>query len=120
MAPFAGDQMRGRCPVRVIDHQRIGLPLGIVLASVAGMLLGSIYVAQPTIGGLVSLKAFVVVIFGGMGSFPAAEWAEQDLLANYGVERLAPCEGVTEHFFAVGTEKKVQHPLVQRVLDGIA
>jgi LysR family transcriptional activator of nhaA len=56
----------------------------------------------------------------GMGIFPAAEWAEQDLLANYGVERLAPCEGVTEHFFAVGTEKKVQHPLVQRVLDGIA
>ena len=56
----------------------------------------------------------------GMGIFPAAEWAEQDLLANYGDERLAPCEGVTEHFFAVGTEKKVQHPLVQRVLDGIA
>jgi LysR family transcriptional activator of nhaA len=56
----------------------------------------------------------------GMGIFPAAEWAEQDLLANYGVERLASCEGVTEHFFAVGTEKKVQHPLVQRVLDGIA
>lgn len=56
----------------------------------------------------------------GMGIFPAAEWAEQDLLANYGVERLAPCGGVTEHFFAVGTEKKVQHPLVQRVLDGIA
>lgn len=56
----------------------------------------------------------------GMGIFPAAEWAEQDLLANYGVERLALCEGVTEHFFAVGTEKKVQHPLVQRVLDGIA
>ena len=56
----------------------------------------------------------------GMGIFPAAEWAEQDLLANYGVERLAPCEGVTEHFFAVGTEKKVQHPLVQRVLDGMA
>lgn len=56
----------------------------------------------------------------GMGIFPAAEWAEQDLLANYGVERLAPCEGVTEHFFAVGTEKKVQHPLVQRVLSGIA
>ncbi len=56
----------------------------------------------------------------GMGIFPAAEWAEQDLLANYGVERLAPCEGVTEHFFAVGTEKKVQHPLVQRVLSEIA
>lgn len=46
--------------------------MGVVLAGIAGMLLGSIYVAQPTIGGLVSLKAFVVVIFGGMGSFPGA------------------------------------------------
>jgi branched-chain amino acid transport system permease protein len=36
------------------------------------MLLGSIYVAQATIGGLVSLKAFVVVILGGMGSFAGA------------------------------------------------
>jgi branched-chain amino acid transport system permease protein len=46
--------------------------MGTVLASLAGMLLGSIYVAQATIGGLVSLKAFVVVILGGMGSFAGA------------------------------------------------
>src|SRR3954447_9121140 len=46
--------------------------LGSVVAGLAGMLLGSIYVAQPTIGGLVSLKAFVVVILGGMGSFAGA------------------------------------------------
>lgn len=55
----------------------------------------------------------------GMGIFPAAEWAEEDLLANYGVRRLAACDGVAENFFAVGTEKKVQHPLVQRVLQGL-
>jgi branched-chain amino acid transport system permease protein len=46
--------------------------LGTILAGVAGMLLGSIYVAQATIGGLVSLKAFVVVILGGLGSFAGA------------------------------------------------
>jgi len=46
--------------------------MGTILAGVAGMLLGSIYVAQATIGGLVSLKAFVVVILGGMGSFAGA------------------------------------------------
>jgi branched-chain amino acid transport system permease protein len=46
--------------------------LGAALAGVAGMLLGSIYVAQANIGGLVSLKAFVVVILGGMGSFAGA------------------------------------------------
>jgi branched-chain amino acid transport system permease protein len=48
------------------------LALGAALAGAAGMLLGSVYVAQATIGGLVSLKAFVVVILGGMGSFAGA------------------------------------------------
>lgn len=52
----------------------------------------------------------------GMGVFPAAEWVHDDLLAHYAVQRIGPCEGVTEHFFAIGTEKKVQHPLVQRLL----
>jgi LysR family transcriptional regulator, transcriptional activator of nhaA len=52
----------------------------------------------------------------GMGVFPAAEWAHEDLLAHYAVQRIGPCEGVTEHFFAIGTEKKVHHPLVQRLL----
>jgi LysR family transcriptional activator of nhaA len=52
----------------------------------------------------------------GMGVFPAAEWVHDDLLAHYAVQRIGPCEGVTEQFFAIGTEKKVQHPLVQRLL----
>jgi len=52
----------------------------------------------------------------GLGVFPAAEWVHDDLLAHYAVRRLGSCEGVTEHFFAIGTEKKVQHPLVQRLL----
>lgn len=52
----------------------------------------------------------------GMGVFPAAEWVHDDLLAHYAVTRLGPCEGVHEQFFAIGTEKKVQHPLVQRLL----
>ena len=52
----------------------------------------------------------------GMGVFPAAEWVHDDLVARYGVVRIGRCEGVVEHFFAIGTEKKVQHPLVQRLL----
>lgn len=52
----------------------------------------------------------------GMGVFPAAEWVHEDLLAHYAVQRLGNCDGVTEHFYALGTEKKVQHPLVQRLL----
>jgi len=52
----------------------------------------------------------------GMGAFPAAEWVHDDLLAYYAVERFDSCDGVSEHLFAIGTEKKVHHPLVQRLL----
>ncbi|MFZ2649297.1 MAG: LysR family transcriptional regulator [Burkholderiaceae bacterium] len=54
----------------------------------------------------------------GMGVFPAAELVHADLIANYGVKRVGRSEGVEEHFFAIGTEKKVLHPLVQRLLAG--
>ncbi|MFP1684407.1 branched-chain amino acid ABC transporter permease [Alloalcanivorax sp. C16-1] len=46
--------------------------LGTMLAASAGMVLGSIYSTHVSAGGLVSLKAFVVVILGGMGSFAGA------------------------------------------------
>lgn len=52
----------------------------------------------------------------GMGVFPAVQWVHEDLLAHYAVQRLGPAQGVVEHFFAIGTERKVQHPLVQRLL----
>ena len=52
----------------------------------------------------------------GMGVFPAAESVEEELMAHYAVKRLGKCAGVNEHFYAIGTEKKVQHPLVQRLL----
>ncbi|HRH15877.1 MAG TPA: LysR family transcriptional regulator [Aquabacterium sp.] len=52
----------------------------------------------------------------GMGVFPAAEWVEDQLISRYDVQRIGPCTGVDEHFFAIGTEKKVMHPLVQRLL----
>jgi len=53
---------------------------------------------------------------GGLGVFPAAERVHEDLVARYGVQRVGPCEGVEEHFFAIGAQKKVLHPLVQRLL----
>lgn len=46
--------------------------IGTVIAAVAGMLLSSIYSVQVSMGGLVTLKAFIVVILGGMGSFAGA------------------------------------------------
>ena len=55
---------------------------------------------------------------GGMGVFPAPEMVHSELLEHYAVKRIAHCEGVEDHYFAIGTEKKVLHPLVQRLLPG--
>jgi LysR family transcriptional regulator, transcriptional activator of nhaA len=52
----------------------------------------------------------------GMGVFPAATLVEDELLQRYGVQRVGECAGVVEKFFAIGTEKKVQHPLVLQLL----
>ncbi len=46
--------------------------IGSVLAATAGMLLGTIYLVYPTMGELAVLKAFIVVIMGGMGNFVGA------------------------------------------------
>jgi LysR family transcriptional regulator, transcriptional activator of nhaA len=52
----------------------------------------------------------------GMGVFPAAQLAHQDLLSRYHVKRVGVCEGVQEQYFAIAGQKKIQHPLVQRLL----
>ena len=53
----------------------------------------------------------------GMGVIPAAERLRDDLAQGYGLKWFAPCDGVQEHFYAIGTARKVQHPLVQRLLN---
>jgi len=53
---------------------------------------------------------------GGMGVFPAVELVHDDLVATYGVRRVGRCEGVHERFYAIATPRKVQHPLVNRLL----
>ncbi len=52
----------------------------------------------------------------GMGVFPAAELEADEVVGRQGVRRIGLCGAVEEHFFAIGTEKKVLHPLVQRLL----
>ena len=60
----------------------------------------------------------LLITFGaaGMGLFPAAELIDDTLSARYELQRLAACAAVEEHFFAIATEKKILHPLVQRLL----
>ncbi len=55
----------------------------------------------------------------GMGVFPAPEMVEDELVRRYTVQRVAHCDGVEERFFAIGTERKVSHPLVQRLLAAV-
>lgn len=46
--------------------------LGSGLAAAAGALLGPVFVVTPTMGNMAALKAFAIVIMGGLGSFPGA------------------------------------------------
>lgn len=72
---------------------------------------------QPRVAGEFQDSALLKTFgAGGMGVFPAVELAADELTHRYKVRRLGPCEAVEEHFFAIGTEKKVLHPLVQRIL----
>jgi len=72
---------------------------------------------RPTVAGEFEDSALLKT-FGasGMGVFPAVDMVHDELVQRYDVRRIGPCEGVEEHFFAIGTEKKVLHPLVQRLL----
>ena len=60
----------------------------------------------------------LLVTFGssGMGVFPASERMREKLSKGYGLQWIGACDGVREHFYAIGTARKVQHPLVQSLL----
>ncbi len=53
---------------------------------------------------------------GGMGVFPAPALAHADLTQGQGLRRIGLCEGVEEQFYAVAADKKLAHPLVQRLM----
>jgi branched-chain amino acid transport system permease protein len=58
-----------------IDTRRVALltfAISGVLAAVAGSLIAPLVLVFPTMGAVVTLKAFVIVILGGMGSVPGA------------------------------------------------
>jgi len=58
-----------------IDTDRIGIltfALGSGMAALAGALLGSIFLVYPSMGSTAVLKAFIVVIVGGLGNIMGA------------------------------------------------
>jgi branched-chain amino acid transport system permease protein len=50
----------------------LGFGIGCALAAVAGILLGPLYVISPFMGGLPVIKAFIIIILGGLGSVAGA------------------------------------------------
>jgi branched-chain amino acid transport system permease protein len=61
--------------VRLEIMYPLGLGIGIALAAVAGALMAPLFGVSPFIGSTPLLKAFIVVILGGLGSIPGAALA---------------------------------------------
>ncbi len=59
----------------------------------------------------------LLMTFGasGMGVFPAATMVDDELTGRFGVQQVGLCQQVDDHFFAITSEKKVQHRLLQRL-----
>ena len=72
---------------------------------------------QPMVVGEFEDSALLVTFAAaGMGLFAAPALVHDKLVERYEVQRVADGGGVEEQFFAIATEKKVLHPLVQRLL----
>ena len=72
---------------------------------------------QPQVVGEFEDSALLVTFAAaGMGVFPAPLSAHDKLVLRYGVQQIAGGDGLEEQFYAIATEKKVLHPLVQRLL----
>lgn len=72
---------------------------------------------RPTIAGEFEDSALLAA-FGrsGMGAFPVSRWSHDELLADPGLRLLGDSPELMEHFFLISAERRIQHPLVQRLL----
>jgi branched-chain amino acid transport system permease protein len=71
-ATFQGKEAAALVGININRVYALTFAVGVGLCATAGALLGSIFYLTPTIGGNATYKAFIVVILGGMGSFPGA------------------------------------------------
>jgi LysR family transcriptional activator of nhaA len=72
---------------------------------------------RPRIAGEFEDSALLAA-FGrsGMGAFPSSRWSNAELLKDPGLKFLGETPEVVEHFHLISAERKIQHPLVQRLL----
>ena len=71
-ATFQDREAAALMGVRIERIHTVTFAFGAGLAAAAGALLGPVFLLYPSMGDLASLKAFSVVILGGLGSFGGA------------------------------------------------
>lgn len=85
----------------------LGFGVGCGLAGAAGALLAPVFAVSPTMGALPIVKAFVIIIIGGMGSLPGAV---------LGGLLLGTLEGVGSLFFSSAAVSMLGFAMVIAVL----
>ena len=75
---------------------------------------------RPRVAGEFEDSALLAA-FGrsGMGAFPTSQWSRQELLADRGLVLLGDSPELVETFFLISAQRRVQHPLVQRLLEAV-
>lgn len=72
---------------------------------------------RPRIVGEFEDSALLETFGGaGLGVFPAALVLQETLLQRHQARLLGACTHVEEHYYAISTERKVQHPLLKQLL----
>ncbi|NMG42902.1 transcriptional activator NhaR [Aromatoleum toluvorans] len=54
----------------------------------------------------------------GLGAFPAPELSSEEFTRSRGLALLGRCPDVVEHFYAISAQRKVDHPVIRRLLAG--
>ena len=52
----------------------------------------------------------------GVGLFPAPAVLREDLLRQFGAHQIGILDDVSEAFFAISTQRRIQHPALQAIL----
>jgi LysR family transcriptional activator of nhaA len=55
----------------------------------------------------------------GMGAFPASRWSRDELLADRSMVLLGDSPELIETFYLISAERRIHHPMVQRLLEVI-
>ncbi|MEP7329682.1 MAG: branched-chain amino acid ABC transporter permease [Betaproteobacteria bacterium] len=71
-ATFQNKEASALVGIRIDRIYMLTFAFGAALAAAAGAVLGGFIPVEPTAGGIITLKAFIVVILGGLGSFVGA------------------------------------------------